>query len=215
MRTILFARVLAVCFLLVCGPAAAEQPVSDATAQLEAKRMEILHHTEALQKIQDPALLRSETQKHFLMTEELLGMMIERQNQAVANAAAQPQGKMRAGGGMMMSGEDAREMGMPQPAGGTSPGSPQPQGQAPMGGGMVMMEGEDAMKMGGMGGASADPSAPMAASTAPQRVAQREALLREITTHSAYLASITDPESRMRETIEHQQMLDRLLELMR
>ncbi len=295
MRTILSALVLAVCFLSACGPAAANHPAGDATDPLETKRMEIRHHTEAMQKIQDPTQLQIETQKHFLMTEELLGLMIERQKHAVAYTGAQPQGAAPMGGGMAMEGEDdamemampstapaggrspgaaqpqapaamgggmamegddamemampsapsaggmspgaphpqgpaafgggmkiegedAMEMAMPStpPAGGMTPGAPPPQGAAPMGGGMMggMMEGEDAMEMGGMGAATADPSATMAAPATAQRIAEREALLREIATHSTQLESITDPESRARETIKHQQMLDRLLGLM-
>jgi hypothetical protein len=87
-----------------------------------------------------------------------------------------------------------------------------------MGGGMMggMGGGHEMMGMGGMkGGAASDPTSMAAAATAANRIAEREALLKQIDTHLVYLATITDPATRTRETVKHQEMLDRLLAMMR
>lgn len=212
------------------APAAAQDAAAQAalTARIEAKRMEIRHHTELIQAIRDPVRLQSETQKHFLMIEEMLALVLEQERQALQGAAAPSTGAM---GGM--EGEDAMEMpsGAP-PAGGAAgmtggmPGGvgddamemtsePQPSG-APPAGSTGGMGGHEMMGMGGMkAGAAADPASMAAASAAARRIAEREALLKEIDSHSAYLATVSDRAIRARETIRHQEMLDRLLELMR
>ncbi len=203
-------------------PAAAQNtaPQAALTAQIEAKRMEIRHHTALIQGIQDPALLQSETLKHFLMVEEMLALVLEQQRQMLQAASAPAPGAM---GGM--EGEDAMEMPMPSaapPSGGMGGGmmdddamempsaAPPSSGMGGMGGGHEMMG------MGGMkGGAAADPGSMTAASAAARRIAEREALLKEIDTHLAYLATVSDPGTRARETVKHQEMLDRLLAMMR
>jgi len=185
------------------APAAAQDAAAPAalTAQIEAKRMEIRHHTELIQGIQDPALLQSETVKHFRMTEQLLALVLEQQKQVLQLAGAPSTGAM---GGM--EGEDAMEMPMGTPPAGTAGG---------MGGGM-MGGGHEMMEMGGMkGGAASDSASMAAAATAARRIAEREALLKEIDTHLVYLATITDPATRARETVKHQEMFDRLLAMMR
>ena len=190
------------------APAAAKDAAAQValTAQIEAKRMEIRHHTELIQGIQDPARLQSETQKHFLMMEEMLALVLEQEKQMLQAAGAPSAGAM---GGM--EGEDAMEM----------PSAPTPSGAPPasgMGGGMMggMGGGHEMMGMGGMkGGAASDPNSMAAASTAERRIAEREALLKEIDAHLAYLATITDPATRAGETVKHQEMLDRLLAMMR
>ena len=72
------------------APAAAQNtaPQAALTAQIEAKRMEIRHHTALIQGIQDPARLQSETLKHFLMVEEMLALVLEQQRQMLQAASA-------------------------------------------------------------------------------------------------------------------------------
>lgn len=118
---------------------------------------------------------------------------------AMEMPSAPPSGGM--GGGMMD--DDAMEMPMPSAA-------PPSSGMGGMGGGHEMMG------MGGMkGGAASDPASMTPASAAARRIAEREALLKEIDTHLAYLATVSDPAIRARETVKHQEMLDRLLAMMR
>ncbi len=79
-----------------------------------------------------------------------------------------------------------------------------------------MRGGHEMMGMGGMkGGAAPDPVSMTGASAAARQIAEREALLKEIDTHSAYLATISDPAIRAREIVKHQEMLDRLVATMR
>lgn len=227
---------LALC--LWAAPAAAQDAAAQAalTAQIEAKRMEIRHHTELMQGIQDPTLFQNETQTHFQMVEQMLALVLEQQKQTLQLAGAPATGAM---GGM--EGEDAMEMGMPPTgapggmAGGMTgamegedamemPSAPAPASAPPagaaggMGGGMMggMGGGHEMMGMGGMKGGAASDSTPMAAaSNAARRIAEREALLQQIDTHLAYLSTISDPATRARETVKHQEMLDRLLASMR
>lgn len=238
------------------APAAAQNtaPQAALSAQIEAKRMEIRHHTALIQGIQDPALLQSETLKHFLMVEEMLALVLEQQRQMLLAASAPATGAMRGmegehamempsaatpsaappmggmGGGMMD--DDAMEMpsaptqsAAPPTGGGMMdddamemPSAPTPNA-APMGGmgaGGMMGGGHEMMGMGGMkGGAVSNPSTMTAAGAAAQRIAEREALLKEIDVHLAYLGTVSDPVVRTRETIKHQEMLDRLLAVMR
>jgi len=181
------------------------------TAQIEAKRMEIRHHTELIQGIQDPVRLQSETQKHFLMMEEMLGLVLEQQKLTLQLAGTPISPSPMAGG---MEGEDAMEMpSAPTPSGSPAAGVPSGMGGGMMGG---MGGGHEMMGMGGMkGGAASDPTSMAAAATAANRIAEREALLKQIDTHLVYLATITDPATRTRETVKHQEMLDRLLAMMR
>lgn len=215
------------------APAAAQNtaPQAALTAQIEAKRMEIRHHTALIQGIQDPARLQSETLKHFLMVEEMLALVLEQQRQMLQAASAPATGAMGGmegehamempsaptpsgapptggmGGGMM--GDDAMEMPSAPTSSAASPGRG-------MGGGGMMGSGHEMMGMGGMKGAAAsDPAAMTAASAAAQRIAEREALLKEIDVHLAYLGTVSDPTVRARETVRHQEMLDRLLAMMR
>ena len=188
------------------APAAAQNtaPQAALTAQIEAKRMEIRHHTALIQGIQDPARLQSETLKHFLMVEEMLALVLEQQRQMLQAASAPATGAM---GGM--EGEHAMEMPSAPTSSAASPGRG-------MGGGGMMGSGHEMMGMGGMKGAAAsDPAAMTAASAAAQRIAEREALLKEIDVHLAYLGTVSDPTVRARETVRHQEMLDRLLAMMR
>ncbi len=245
---------------LLLSPLGADaQSAQGSIAMIDAKRMEIRHHTEKMQAIKDSAELQRETQKHFRMVEELMGMMIAQQRQSIpagmsAPSAAMPmEGEMAmpaagSGGQPGMMDDDAMEMPMGSPSGGTPAGgmaggmegemampAPPPGGQpgmmdddamempaaAPpsggmgaggMGGGMMSgMHGEHGMGMGATGG-----GAPMAgAADAAQRIAEREALLAEVTRHSQYIESLTDANARSRELVRHQKMLDQLLELMR
>ena len=192
-------------------PAAAQDAAAQAAlaAQIESKRMEIRHHTDLIQGIQDPALLQRETQKHFRMMEQMLALVLEQQKQMLQLASAPSTGAM---GGM--EGEDAMEMpSAPTPAGMPPAGTPGGMGGGMMGG---MGGGHEMMGMGGMkGGAASDPASMAAASAAALRISEREALLKEIDTHLVYLATITDPATRARETVKHQEMLDRLLDMMR
>lgn len=233
LRSLRIAAPTVLAFYLWAGPAAAQDAASQAalSAQIDAKRMEIRHHTELMQGIQDPRLFQSETQKHFQMVEQLLALVLEQQRQMLQLGGAPPMGGME--------GEDAMEMGMP-PAGapsGTTPGGTgagmaggmegedamemgmPPAGAAGgMGGGMMggKRGGHETMGMGGMQGGAAPDSASMgAASSAARRIAEREALLAQIDTHLAYLSTISDPATRARETVKHQQMLDQLLASMR
>ena len=181
-------------FLVLLGAtsaiAQAGHSPSDMAAMIDAKRMEVRHHTEQMQGITDSAELQREMQKHFTMVEELMGFMIAQQRMATAAAPAP----------MPMEGE------MAMPAAG---GQPVSASGAGMGGGM--MGGEHGMGM-GMGGAAQGMSG---APDAARRLAEREALLAEVTRHSQYIETLKDPEARTREILRHQQMLDRLLELMR
>ena len=209
---------------------AAHSP-SDMAAMIDAKRMEVRHHTEQMQGISDSAELQREMQKHFTMVEELMGLMIAQQRMATA-AAPVPmpmEGEMAmppAGGQPGMVDDDAMEMPMGgTPSGGMGGAMPSGQGGmmdddamempppstpgAGMGGGM--MGGEHGMGM-GMGGAAQGMSG---APDVARRLAEREALLAEVTRHSQYIETLKDPEARTREILRHQQMLDRLLELMR
>jgi hypothetical protein len=124
-----------------------------------------------------------------------------------------------------MEGEDAMEMPMPSgapPSGAMGGGmmdddamempsaAPPSSGMGGMGGGHEMMG------MGGMqAGSGPDPASMTAASAAARQIAEQEALLKEIDTHLAYLATVSDPATRARETVKHQEMLDRLLAMMR
>jgi len=224
-------RIVATAMFSLClwSWSAAAQPAhgpADTASMIEAKRMEIWHHTEKLQGIKDSAQLQRETEKHFVMVEELMGLMLAQQRDALAAPSSAPmmmEGEMAMpapsapmAGGMQ---DDAMEMpGASAPGGGMGGGMsggmegemPMPgPAQSGMGGGMMGgMHGEHG---GAMGGAAAMPSA----SDAAQRIAQREALLAELTRHSQYIASLTDPKARSREIVRHQQMLDQLLELMR
>ena len=215
--------------LALASLAFAQQPhaTSDLDAHIAAKRMEIRHHTEQMQTIQDPAALQRETQRHFVMVEQLLAAMLEQQKQGAAappSASAMPmEGEMAMPGmgaaapgtqpGMMD--DDMMEM----PAGGASSGNSSGgmggmggmrPGSSGSGGGMMGdMHGEHGMGMGGSGASMGG------ASDAAKRLAEREALLAEVTRHSQHIETLTDSKERSRELVRHQRMLDQLLDLMR
>lgn len=184
-------------------------------AKIEARRMEIRHHTEVLESIDDPDMLQREMQVHFLMTEELLAWIGEHQSHRLAAETAATQNEAAAeavsegaAGGM------GRKMGMK----GMDRGKK-------MGMGMMGMSGMGAMgngdgDEGGEKGTSSSNShsgtgsATGAASAAASRIAEREAMLQEISTHTLYLQSIKDPRERATENVKHQLMLERLMEKM-
>lgn len=230
--------VLAALGLLVqAGPAAPQESAyhDEMAAKIESKREEIRRHTEAMEAIDDPAALQREMQSHFRMTEELLGWVLEHQKQRLANAGPTETSTAPAAGqvdqsttsmapGMGMGGCKGEGCGKGMEMGGKGMGKGMDmsgKGMGGMGHGGTMkggMEEHGGGEHGGHGmGSMASPSEPSGvagASAAAARIAEREALLREITTHSLYLEGVVDPEERARETLKHQQMLDRLMGLM-
>lgn len=234
-RHCLLAVLLGISLTALSATAQAPHAATDPASAIGAKRMEIRHHTERMQAITDSAELQRETQKHFAMVEELMGLMLAEQRQALggaSGASSMPmEGEMAMpapGGQPGMMDDDAMEMPMGGASGGGMGGS-MPSGQGGMmddamempppssagggmsGGMMGGMHGEHGMGMGGAAGGQGMPGAPDAA----KRIAEREALLAEVTRHSQYIETLKDPDARTREILRHQQMLDRLLELMR
>lgn len=201
-------------FAFFGGPVLAQEARhhDEMVSKIEAKREEIRRHTAAMEAIDDSEALQQEMQKHFRMTEELLGWVVEHQKQRLAGdappAQTAPDESAPTSGGMgheRMGQNTGSKAGMGHGKKGKS-------SAMAMGG----MKKEDNGKHGGMSmGGAADSSAPTSgASAAAARIAERESLLQEITTHSLYLEGLTDSRERARETVKHQQMHDRLMTLM-
>lgn len=224
----------ALAVLLAAVPASSQESGyhDEMAAKIEAQREEIRRHTEAMEAIDDPEVLQLEMQRHFRMTEELLGWVVEHQKRRLADAGPDQASTAPTGGqvdpsatsmapGMGMGGCKGEGCGKGMDTGGKGM-EMSGKGMGGMGHGGGSMKGGKGEHGGGEHGghgmgsmaSSSEPPSVAGASAAAARIAEREALLREITTHSLYLEGVTDPEMRARETLKHQRMLDRLMGLM-
>ena len=173
--------------------------------RLAEKRAAAEAHNKQMESIRDPDKLATAMQRHFQMTEEIIGLMVERRQLASAQTQSSGAGAgsatgMQGGGmgGMMEHGGMEGEMGMMQKEMGGM------HGEGGMGRGMMQNE------MGGMSG-QAGSSGKTRATAQSDEMKQ---MMQRIAEHSAYMETLKDRTQLSKEMLRHQRMLDQMLELM-
>jgi hypothetical protein len=203
-----------------------QDPLQDVEKRLSEKRTAAEIHRKQMEGIKEPDKLSTEMRRHFQMTEEVLALMVERQQllKAQAPMSGMPSGQS---GGMQGGGMMGHGMGMMQKEmGGMQGGSMQGgmmqkemggmQGSGTQGSGTQSggMQGSG-MQGGGMQGSAMSgqqaPSSPSGSATASSDMVQ---MMQRITEHSAYMETLTDQATLTQEMLRHQKMLDEMLQLM-
>lgn len=187
-------------------------PLQQVEKRLADKQAGAETHRKQMESLKDPNQLTTAMQQHFLMTEEILALMLERRKltaaQAPTGGAASGSGSGMPGGGMQGQGMMEHGRGMMQKEMGGM------QGSSPQGGGMpgsaVPQQGMSGMSGSGMPGHPAPGAS--SGQTAPSN--DIEQMMQRIAEHSAYMETIKDQPILAQEMLRHQKMLDQMLQLM-
>jgi len=196
------------------GWSQASDTLQQVDQRLADKRAAAEAHRKQMESIKDPEQLTTAMRQHFLMTEEILALMLERrklqQAQTATSGAPAGQGGGMPGGGMQGGGMMQHGRGMMQKEMGGRQGSG--------------MQGGSTQGSGTQGGSMpGDPSAHSGMSGMPSSGAQSAPatpggdmtqMMQRIAEHSAYMETLQDKAALAQEMLRHQKMLDQMLQLM-
>ena len=194
-----------ICSMLVCAAPGRGWGQTNRLQQVE-KQLAERHvtseaHRKQMESIKDPDKLTTAMQRHFQMTEEIIALMLERRQLAVAQIQPSRSGS-GSGSSMQGGGMGAMEREMENEAGGMH-------GEGGMGRGMMERE---MGRMGGSGTSGRAGSKPRSGPAAESNEIKQ--MMQRIVEHSAYMETIKDRAQLGKEMLRHQKMLDQMLQLM-